>query len=215
MLGGLTPSSTRTPLHCLPLSLSFPLSRLRSAPRCRRGRLASFVRPSEFPLNYQNIELKGFEKFTHFSPLFFVLLFPAMGIILPIFNPGGRDMTLFWVIGLPITIPIYLWLKRLLRYQVVHTQHGSSENYSSVRALAHERGWIIKSDRPYEFIQAAVPGFPKTMASWGELVTVAFLGGDCYINSICNPDQHPSIIAYGRNLENVEAVKSAVIGPNP
>src|ERR1035437_9219641 len=33
-------------LHCLPLSLNFSLSRLRSSLRCRRGRLASFVRRS-------------------------------------------------------------------------------------------------------------------------------------------------------------------------
>jgi hypothetical protein len=166
-------------------------------------------------LNYQNVELKGFEKFTHFSPLLFALLFPAMGIVLPILKPGGRDMTLFWAIGIPITVLVYWWLKRLLRYQLVRTSRAASENYRSVKFLADERGWIIKTDRPCEFIQVTVPGFPKTMASWGELVTVAFLESDCYVNSICDPDQHPSITAYGRNLENVEAVKSAVIGPNP
>jgi hypothetical protein len=40
---GLTPAQLGPCLHCLPLFLFVPLPRLRSASRCRRGRLASFV----------------------------------------------------------------------------------------------------------------------------------------------------------------------------
>ncbi len=55
-LNGLSIIASRNPypsaqvgprLHCLPLSLNISLSRLRASSRCRRGRLASFVRPIE------------------------------------------------------------------------------------------------------------------------------------------------------------------------
>jgi hypothetical protein len=166
-------------------------------------------------LNYDHVELTGFAKFNHFAPMAFTLMFPAMGIALPLIQPGGRDLTLFWVIGTPVAALAFWWSKRILRYQVIHTTQSTEKNYQAVLELATKLEWEIRSDRPLEFIQASVKGFPKTMASWGEMVTVAFLGGDVYINSICDPNERPSLTAFGRNLDNVEAVKRALGGPNP
>jgi len=166
-------------------------------------------------MNYDHVELYGFAKFTHFMPMGFALLFPVMGISLPIISPGGKDLTLFWLIGIPAAGLVYWWLKRLLRYQAVHTLQGAESNYQAVLALAKELNWNIRIARPNEFIQASVKGFPKTLRSWGELVSIAFQGGDVYVNSICDPNKHSSLTAYGRNNENVEIVKRAVVRPNP
>ena len=166
-------------------------------------------------MNYEYVQLKGFAKFTHFTPMLFVLIVPVMGVALPVIQPGGKDISLLWIIGTPIAALVYWWLKRLLRYQVIHTTRNAEENYRAVLALVTELGWNIKNDRPLEFIQASVKGFPKTMSSWGELVSVAFHGNDVYINSICDPGKQPSLTAYGRNIENVEAVINAIDGPNP
>jgi protein-S-isoprenylcysteine O-methyltransferase Ste14 len=57
-------------LHCLSLSLNFSLSRLRSSPRCRRGRLASFVRRC---LDFVTMRI-----LLAIRALLFVVLFPGM-----------------------------------------------------------------------------------------------------------------------------------------
>jgi len=165
-------------------------------------------------VNAHGIELKGIEKFTHFSPFFFVLIFPVMGVVLPWIYPGGKDITLFWVIGIPVAFLAYWWQKRQLRFQVIHTNGNAEGNYHSIMALAHHLHWKVNVHRQSEFIQATVQGFPKTMASWGERVTVAFLSGDVFVNSICDPAKHSSITAFGRNIENVRAVAKAVREPN-
>lgn len=167
-------------------------------------------------MKQQSVQLKGMAKFTHFSPLIFVLLFPVIGLIF-LFNnpqdlhkPESIDLELLDVIPVPIAVFLFWHLKRLLRFKLVHTTHSAEENYQAVVSLAHKLGWNIKIQRPSEFIQASAGGFPQTLLSWGEQVTVRFLKSDIYVNSICDPNERSSLSSWGRNSGNVQSVLKAV-----
>jgi ABC-type multidrug transport system fused ATPase/permease subunit len=156
----------------------------------------------------QRLKLSGLAKFNYFTPVIFVASLPLIGLAVQIFSPGKNDLTLLILIPIPLAAFLYWYLNRTLRYQLIRTTHSAEENFHAVVSLAHRENWKIKVKRT-GFIRAKVGGFPKTM-SWGEQVSVQFDGNDVYVNSICDPDERPSISSYGQNAENVESVVRAV-----
>jgi len=42
---------------------------------------------------------------------------------------------------------------------------------------------------------------------WGERITIVFDNAQIHINSICDPSKMSSIISFGRNKKNVDAIE--------
>jgi hypothetical protein len=166
-------------------------------------------------MNHKALKLNKFEKMTHYAPVLFLLSISLAGIITPIVKPSHRSdifiLIIFPLIPGVLAIFAYWWQKRVLRFRLFHTPHSSEENYNRVLQLFEKKGWTIKQRHHSQFVQAAVPGYPK---SWGELVTVRFLGNDLYVNSICDPAKYPSVTAYGNNRINVLTIVRAAAGSN-
>ncbi len=162
----------------------------------------------------RSLKLRGMAKFNYFWPLILVASFPFIGLAVQFFSPGKNDLTLPILIPIPIAALLYWHLNRSLRYRMVRTNHSAEENFHSVVSLAHRQNWKIKTKRASSFIQAKVGGFPKTM-SWGEQVSVQFNGFDVYVNSICDPDEPPSLTSFGQNAENIQSVVRAVSESTP
>jgi hypothetical protein len=165
-------------------------------------------------LNHRYVELNGPEKFTHFTPHFFVL-FPLAGGILPILGVSvGTALAIAIFLGVLVEVSAYWWLRRILRYRPIHTLQSAKANYRAVLSLSKALGWTLKFGRPSEFIQATVPGFLSEDAS-GEQVSVLLLDSDVYVNSIFDPNGRPLTYSLGRNAKNVRAVVQAEYSPNP
>jgi len=166
-------------------------------------------------MNHKALELQGLEKLTHYAPVLFLLSISLVGIITPVVKPSHRSdvlpLIIFPLIPGILAIIAYWWQKRVLRFRLFHTNHNSEENYNRLIQLFEKKGWTVKQRYHSQLIQATVPGFPK---SWGELVTVRFLGNDLYVNSICDPAKYPSVTAYGHNRNNILTIVKAVDGSN-
>ncbi len=164
-------------------------------------------------MRWKMLELHKDEKFTHYFVVYFFLLISSVGIITPIVKPSLRLDVLSSILfpagpGL-LAIIAYRGQKRALRFRLFHTSHSAEQNYDLIVQLCMKRDWSIRHRHHSQFIQATVPGFPW---SWGELVTVRFSGTDIYVNSICDPARHPSLV--GRNRSNISSVVNMVEGYN-
>jgi hypothetical protein len=187
------------------------LTRLRAAEAATE---APDVERKSNPMNYKEVELSGSEKLNHFS---IVIAFLAP---LPILLPTGlqsasREFRAFVAMLVLIAAFAFWWQKRVLRYTKVRTVQCAEANHQAVLLLAEKLGWAIIAEMPSESLLISVPGFPKTLASWGERVSVRFLGSEVYVNSICDPNRYASVSAYGRNGRNVRAVVRAIDRSQP
>ena len=72
-------------------------------------------------MNHNNVELSGFDKFTHFLPVAFPLLISFVSLVLPIVQPGGRDMTAFVLIPLPVAYLLYRIQTKALQFTTAST----------------------------------------------------------------------------------------------
>jgi len=162
--------------------------------------------------NLEGVNLRGFQRFTHFQPVYFLGFLAAMALVLSLTNPQGRSLWLLYPTCIPLALLAYWRQRRALRFRVFETSQGEEANFEAVLALARRQGWVVRASHPTRFLQASVGGFPSTMRSWGEMVTVRFMGSRVYANSICDPDRQSSMTSFGRNFEHLEAVRSAVNG---
>jgi hypothetical protein len=140
---------------------------------------------------------------------------PLATLFLTGFQPANRASSAFVAMLVLIAAFAFWWQKRVLRYTKVRTAQCAEANHQAVLLLAQKLGWAIIAEMPSEFLLISVPGFPKTLASWGEQVSVRFLGTEVYVNSICDPNRYASVSAYGRNGRNVRAVVRAIDGSRP
>jgi len=169
-------------------------------------------------MNYQALELSTYEWFTHYLPVLFPLFISFVSLAIPIFQPGGRDMTAFVLIPIPIAYLLYRIQTKALRFTKATTPQPADKNFSLLRSLALEQEWKPINELPGVKIVLRTKGFPATLSSWGEQVTVLFQDQNIYVNSICDPSKHSSMFAGGRNQENIQrilAVLNATQAPNP
>jgi len=97
---------------------------------------------------------------------------------------------------------------RVLKFTGFRTNRDAPANYLAVMTAIRTTNWQITKEQEASIIIATVPG---SMRSWGERVEVRFDDNHVYVNSICNPSRHVSMTAWGRNRENVEFIRHAVL----
>ena len=166
-------------------------------------------------MEHKYVELGAWDKITHYSIVGFFLVITATSSALVVLDPGApksRFLLGIFVVSLLLAGIFYWRQRRALRFVKFHTHHDAKFNFHAVLSLTANLEWNVIDERHAQLVVAAVPGFPKTLRSWGARVTVCFSGTDVYVNSICDPAKGDSVVTFGRNSENVRAVAKAVNG---
>lgn len=123
----------------------------------------------------------------------------------------GNGLQMLWVPTIFVLAAILLvWqLRRGLRFHTVQTGREPADNMERVLDVARKREWQRAAAEPEGTMEFHTP---RSMFSWGEMVTVRFEGGAVLINSISDPGHGPSITSMGGNARNVRLVASALRG---
>jgi hypothetical protein len=114
--------------------------------------------------------------------------------LLPVFRsrrwPGTRrhDPRLWWFsLASGLVAYGFAWIKwRRLRFTVFQTADDAVGNYEKVMGVIEAQGWLISDKREGEMIAARVRARWSDF-TWGELVTVQFLGSQVAINCVGDP----------------------------
>jgi hypothetical protein len=122
---------------------------------------------------------------------------------------SGMQLIAFSMLTFPIG---YALRRRSLRFREFSTINTAAENFHRVLNLVEKEEWVVRSMKRDSYVIAQVIGFPKTIRSWGEQVSIRFHGSHVQVNSIGDPSGRFSVTTLGRNRENVEAVRSALGG---
>jgi hypothetical protein len=160
------------------------------------------------------VNLSGLRFFTHYAVSFY-LLTPsvvaiyclATGNYISTAIPGMR-VSCFLTLA---ASGFFAWFQtRALRFRVIKTSADAPANYAKVMEAISRTNWRVSRHNADSQLVATVPGgFPL---SFGERVEVRFRGTDVYVNSICDPDKWPQMIAWGNNRGNINYVHHAVTG---
>lgn len=159
--------------------------------------------------------LSKWQTFWHFSVVPFILITPIMSAI-AIFQievsgtySGVRTSEEHFNIGWPWLIPAIIFAViqyRRLSLKEVETSLSVDEFKQIFKAVGKEMNWQIESLTSDIII--AKTGF--SWASWGERITIIREKNFILINSICDPDNRPSISSWGRNRKNINAIVKAI-----
>ena len=105
------------------------------------------------------------------------------------------------------------WAKRReLRFRRFLTEGESISNCNAVRALAESRRWEILQDDEAALLQIRTP---MSLLSWGELLTVRFIGSEVFVNCIPFPEGRCGFAGMTPASERVEAVVSTLGASKP
>ena len=152
--------------------------------------------------------LSRWEVFWHYSILTFLLLPPIVSTV---------DVFKYYVTHTYNSIrPIddcytnYIWLipaiafyfiqKKRLKFKVINATVNSTGFKKITQAAATKRHWkfIHQTDDYVEAFTGQTGG-----GSWGERITIIRDNDRILINSICDPDNRPSVTSFGKNRSNV------------
>jgi hypothetical protein len=164
--------------------------------------------------------LSKWQTFWHFSVVPFILFTPIMSAI-AIFQielsgtySGVRTTEEHFNSGWPWLIPAIIFAViqyRRLNLKEIEASLSADEFKQTFKAVGKEMNWQIESLTSDIII--AKTGF--SWASWGERITIIRDKNFILINSICDPDNRPSISSWGRNRRNINAIVKAIkLAPN-
>lgn len=161
------------------------------------------------------LKLKGWDYLTHFSIVFFLLfiVLAMLVVVLVWFFKGATHAFqggVIWVIMVPLALlPIFYWIqKRKLRFQTVKTQLNHAQIKKIIDRVGAELKWKFLSSSSNVYIARTDPGFFS--GSWGERITILIYEDNVFVNSICDPGKQASIVSFGRNHKNEEALIDAI-----
>lgn len=100
-----------------------------------------------------------------------------------------------WIIP---AIAVYFFQKRRLKFRVITLSVSPKQFRMAVEQTTKELEWKIEEESNNFII--ARSGF--SYRSWGELITIIREDDRILFNSICDPDNKPSIASFGMNRLN-------------
>lgn len=146
--------------------------------------------------------------FWHYSIIPFLLIAPIMTVVY-LFQyyvthtyhgrPIGEMVT--WTLWpLIIAIAFYFIQKRRLKFKIIDIAVNTENFISASKQTEKELGWKIVEQKSNLII--AKSGF--SWRSWGEHVTIIKEKDRILFNSICDPDNRPSVTSWGMNKKNLK-----------
>ena len=145
------------------------------------------------------------QTFWHYSIISFLFIVPLMTSI-DVFKyyvthtynstkPIGFTFGYIWI--LPALI-FYFIQKRRLKFTIINISVVDDKFHDAVKQTAKELKWDIKQ-MTNKFV-IAKSGF--SWRSWGEQITILHDNNKILFNSICDPDNRPSVTSSGMNKIN-------------
>ena len=95
---------------------------------------------------------------------------------------------------------------RRLKFKVLTTTLNHKEIAVYFEQLCKEWEWNLHFHNANIFIAKT----RMSGGSWGEQVTILLSGNEVWVNSICDPDKHTSLVSMGRNRENLQAITDLI-----
>lgn len=154
------------------------------------------------------LQLNGFWTYsTHFSIVFLFALITLVMFgttIVAVFN-GEKDVFQWPVLSVMLVTLVlgllsYRMQKRRLKFIVVETSLSHAQLHDIIDKVGQELKWRFVSETEYAYIARTNPGFVS--GSWGEQITILINNDSVFVNSICDPSKHTSLVSFGRNREN-------------
>jgi hypothetical protein len=96
-----------------------------------------------------------------------------------------------------------------LRLTTIKTTISEDELKNIITQLAINNDWKIRISNN-QMIQASVKGLFNDLAFVGEMVTVLFAKDQILINSICDPNEAPNLISFGKNKRHKKLIINTI-----
>jgi hypothetical protein len=165
------------------------------------------------------LQLSAFGKFNHWSPIFFLMLAPmvilisiAVSIISQHSYHFSEPELQIIIIPSVLSLLIYLLQKRRLKFKMIKTTLSQPEILKIIKQVSTDLNWIPDTHSANTYIATTNPGFFS--GSWGEQITILFHGNQIFVNSVCNPEDRPSLVSFGRNRNNIETLFTRITETN-
>ena len=145
------------------------------------------------------------QTFWHYAIIPFLLIAPAMTTI-DVFkyyvthtynSTKPIDFTFGYIWILPALI-FYFIQRHRLKFTVINISVDNNTFHDAVKQTAKALEWDI-TQMTNEFV-VAKSGF--SWRSWGEQITILHDNNKILFNSICDPDNRPSVASFGMNKVN-------------
>lgn len=153
------------------------------------------------------IQLSKWQRFWHFYVVIFLCIIPVLltyDLAVDYFNDSSVHKSypaIYFVLGYaPLLLAIILLFIQLrrLRFSIIPVSVDVETFHESVKATAKELDWKILEKT--NSLIVAKSGF--SWQSWGERITIVRKKDSILFNSICDPDNKPSVASWGRNKKN-------------
>jgi hypothetical protein len=95
---------------------------------------------------------------------------------------------------------LFIQKKRLKYYELI-VNYTNEQFKEVVKRTSNDLNWRIEKNNKH-FFRAYRPS--NWTGSWGEMITIIKDENKLYLNSICDPNKHTSIISYGWNKRNLK-----------
>ncbi len=161
------------------------------------------------------LKLSNWQLFWHYSIVPFILIVPIMNLY-SVFQievtgtyTGVRSTEEHLIVGLPWLIPAIIFAiiqYRRLNFKRLNARLTSEEFKSIAEQAGQEMNWhFMNLTKDYVI---AITGF--NWVSWGERITIIRKENEILINSICDPDNRPSVSSWGQNRKNINAFRKRI-----
>ena len=149
--------------------------------------------------------LSRWQIFWHYSIIPFLLIAPAMTTV-DVFkyyvthtynstNPIDLEFGYMWVL---LAVIFFFIQRHRLRFKIINVSINSDTFHNTVKQTAKELEWDI-TQMTNSFV-IAKSSF--SWRSWGEQITIIHDKDKILFNSICDPDNRPSVASFGMNKIN-------------
>ena len=155
----------------------------------------------------ERVKLSKWQRFWHFFIVIVVCIVPALvsyDLIVNYFTGSYIHKSypvIYFILGyslLLLAIVLFFIQLRRLRFSRIPVSADVEKFHASVNATAKELNWEILEKTNNLIV--AKSGF--SWQSWGERITIVRKHDSILFNSICDPDNRPSIASWGRNKKN-------------
>lgn len=161
------------------------------------------------------LKLTKKQMFWHYSSVLFILIIPIMNLYsifeIEVTNTytGVRTTQDHLRAGLPWFVPALLFgliQYRRLNFQKLKAKLSGEEFKLLAIEAGKEMNWnFTELTNDYAI---AITGF--NWVSWGERITLIRKNDEILVNSICDPDNRPSVTSWGQNRKNINAIKKRI-----
>ncbi len=172
-------------------------------------------RQIELSLQTNKLQLKFWDKVSHFGIVGFLLFIPLLFLFFHLkdFLNGTpkqirQGKISFIVVPTLLAILFYKLQSDRLKFREVFTSLSRQQLTEIIEKVGDKLKWYPEEISENLIVAKTHPSFFS--GSWGEQITILFDTNRVLVNSICDPDKKISVVSMGRNKKNVNTLISAI-----